>query len=157
MVTKTLGRSMENYQEKLDNLMPELDYVIKRRQGLDKIRQSANLHPVEVIQLTRWHGAFAQAESSMLHLELVYRRLLMGQEFLRKSGMRNQETQTELNETGNSNVKLKRLRKVRTKEATRDQMNSESVLTGEKSKTIWRVYSQSPPRQGQATYSTQNL
>ena len=28
---------MENYQEKLDNLMPELDYVIKRRQGLDKI------------------------------------------------------------------------------------------------------------------------
>jgi hypothetical protein len=148
---------MENYQEKLDNLMPELDYVIKRRQGLDKIRQSANLHPVEVIQLTRWHGAFAQAESSMLHLELVYRRLLMGQEFLRKSGMRNQETQTELNETGNSNVKLKRLRKVRTKEATRDQMNSESVLTGEKSKTIWRVYSQSPPRQGQATYSTQNL
>jgi len=148
---------MENYQEKLDNLMPELDYVIKRRQGLDKIRQSANLHPVEVIQLTRWHGAFAQAESSMLHLELVYRRLLMGQEFLRKSGMRNQETQTELNETGNSNVKLKRLRKVRTKEATRDQMNSESVLTGEKSKTIWRMYSQSPPRQGQATYSTQNL
>ena len=148
---------MENYQEKLDNLMPELDYVIKRRQGLDKIRQSANLHPVEVIQLTRWHGAFAQAESSMLHLELVYRRLLMGQEFLRKSGMRNQETQTELNEPGNSNVKLKRLRKVRTKEATRDQMNSESVLTGEKSKTIWRVYSQSPPRQGQVTYSTQNL
>jgi hypothetical protein len=148
---------MENYQEKLDNLMPELDYVIKRRQGLDKLRQSANLHPVEVIQLTRWHGAFAQAESSMLHLELVYRRLLMGQEFLRKSGMRNQETQTELNESGNSNVKLKRLRKVRTKEATRDQMNSESVLTGEKSKTIWRVYSQSPPRQGQATYSTQNL
>lgn len=148
---------MENYQEKLDNLMPELDYVIKRRQGLDKIRQSANLHPVEVIQLTRWHGAFAQAESSMLHLELVYRRLLMGQEFLRKSGMRNQETQTELNEPGNSNVKLKRLRKVRTKETTRDQMNSESVLTGEKSKTIWRVYSQSPPRQGQATYSTQNL
>jgi hypothetical protein len=148
---------MENYQEKLDNLMPELDYVIKRRQGLDKIRQSANLHPVEVIQLTRWHGAFAQAESSMLHLELVYRRLLMGQEFLRKSGMRNQETQTELNEPGNSNVKLKRLRKVKTKEVTRDQMNSESVLTGEKSKTIWRVYSQSPPRQGQATYSTQNL
>ena len=148
---------MENYQEKLDNLMPELDYVIKRRQGLDKLRQSANLHPVEVIQLTRWHGAFAQAESSMLHLELVYRRLLMGQEFLRKSGMRNQETQTELNEPGNSNVKLKRLRKARTKEATRDQMNSESVLTGEKSKTIWRVYSQSPPRQGQATYSTQNL
>lgn len=148
---------MENYQEKLDNLMPELDYVIKRRQGLDKIRQSANLHPVEVIQLTRWHGAFAQAESSMLHLELVYRRLLMGQEFLRKSGMRNQETQTELNEPGNSNFKLKRLRKVRTKEATRDQMNSESILTGEKSKTIWRVYSQSPPRQGQATYSTQNL
>jgi hypothetical protein len=148
---------MENYQEKLDNLMPELDYVIKRRQGLDKIRQSANLHPVEVIQLTRWHGAFAQAESSMLHLELVYRQLLMGQEFLRKSGMRNQETQTDLNETGNSNVKLKRLRKVRTKEATRDQMNSESVLTGEKSKTIWRVYSQSPPRQGQVTYSTQNL
>ena len=148
---------MENYQEKLDNLMPELDYVIKRRQGLDKIRQSANLHPVEVIQLTRWHGAFAQAESSMLHLELVYRRLLMGQEFLRKSGMRNQETQTELNEPGNSNFKLKRLRKVRTKEATRDQMNSESVLTGEKSKTIWRVYSQSPPRQGQVTYSTQNL
>ena len=148
---------MENYQEKLDNLMPELDYVIKRRQGLDKLRQSANLHPVEVIQLTRWHGAFAQAESSMLHLELVYRRLLMGQEFLRKSGMRNQETQTELNEPGNSNFKLKRLRKVRTKEATRDQMNSESVLTGEKSKTIWRVYSQSPPRQGQVTYSTQNL
>ena len=148
---------MENYQEKLDNLMPELDYVIKRRQGLDKIRQSANLHPVEVIQLTRWHGAFAQAESSMLHLELVYRRLLMGQEFLRKSGMRNQETQTELNEPGNSNFKLKRLRKVKTKEVTRDQMNSESVLTGEKSKTIWRVYSQSPPRQGQATYSTQNL
>jgi hypothetical protein len=71
--------------------------------------------------------------------------------------MRNQETQTELNESGNSNVKLKRLRKVRTKEATRDQMNSESVLTGEKSKTIWRVYSQSPPRQGQAAYSTQNL
>jgi len=148
---------MENYQEKLDNLMPELDYVIKRRQGLDKIRQSANLHPVEVIQLTRWHGAFAQAESSMLHLELVYRRLLMGQEFLRKSGMRNQETQTELNEPGNSNVKLKRLRKIRTKETTRDQMNSENVLTGEKSKTIWRVYSQSPPRQGQTTYSTQNL
>ena len=148
---------MENYQEKLDNLMPELDYVIKRRQGLDKLRQSANLHPVEIVQLTRWHGAFAQAESSMLHLELVYRRLLMGQEFLRKSGMRNQETQTELNEPGNSNVKLKRLRKVRTKEATRDQMNSESVLTGEKSKTIWRVYSQSPLRQGQATYSTQNL
>jgi hypothetical protein len=148
---------MENYQEKLDNLMPELDYVIKRRQGLDKIRQSANLHPVEIVQLTRWHGAFAQAESSMLHLELVYRRLLMGQEFLRKSGMRNQETQTELNEPGNSNFKLKRLRKVRTKEATRDQMNSESVLTGEKSKTIWRVYSQSPPRQGQVTYSTQNL
>ena len=148
---------MENYQEKLDNLMPELDYVIKRRQGLDKIRQSANLHPVEVIQLTRWHGAFAQAESSMLHLELVYRRLLMGQEFLRKSGMRNQETQTELNEPGNSNFKLKRLRKVRTKEATRDQMNSENVLTGEKSKTIWRVYSQSPPQQGQVTYSTQNL
>jgi len=148
---------MENYQEKLDNLMPELDYVIKRRQGLDKIRQSANLHPVEVIQLTRWHGAFAQAESSMLHLELVYRRLLMGQEFLRKSGMRNQETQTELNEPGNSNFKLKRLRKAKTKEATRDQTNSESVLTGEKSKTIWRVYSQSPPRQGQATYSTQNL
>ena len=148
---------MENYQEKLDNLMPELDYVIKRRQGLDKLRQSANLHPVEIVQLTRWHGAFAQAESSMLHLELVYRRLLMGQEFLRKSGMRNQETQTELNETGNSNVKLKRLRKARTKEATRDQMNSESVLTGEKSKTIWRVYSQSPPRQGQAAYSTQNL
>ena len=148
---------MENYQEKLDNLMPELDYVIKRRQGLDKLRQSANLHPVEIVQLTRWHGAFAQAESSMLHLELVYRRLLMGQELLRKSGMRNQETQTELNEPGNSNVKLKRLRKVRTKEATRDQMNSESVLTGEKSKTIWRVYSQSPPRQGQATYSTQNL
>jgi hypothetical protein len=148
---------MENYQEKLDNLMPELDYVIKRRQGLDKIRQSANLHPVEVIQLTRWHGAFAQAESSMLHLELVYRRLLMGQELLRKSGMRNQETQTELNEPGNSNFKLKRLRKVKTKEATRDQMNSESVLTGEKSKTIWRVYSQSPPRQGQVTYSTQNL
>jgi len=147
---------MENYQEKLDNLMPELDYVIKRRQGLDKLRQSANLHPVEIVQLTRWHGAFAQAESSMLHLELVYRRLLMGQEFLRKSGMRNQETQTELNEPGNSNFKLKRLRKVRTKEATRDQMNSESVLTGEKSKTIWRVYSQSPPRQGQATYSTQN-
>jgi len=148
---------MENYQEKLDNLMPELDYVIKRRQGLDKLRQSANLHPVEIVQLTRWHGAFAQAESSMLHLELVYRRLLMGQEFLRKSGMRNQETQTELNEPGNSNFKLKRLRKVRTKEATRDQMNSESVLTGEKSKTIWRVYSQSPPRQGQVTYSTQNL
>ena len=148
---------MENYQEKLDNLMPELDYVIKRRQGLDKLRQSANLHPVEIVQLTRWHGAFAQAESSMLHLELVYRRLLMGQEFLRKSGMRNQETQTELNEPGNSNVKLKRLRKVRTKEATRDQMNSESILTGEKSKTIWRVYSQSPPRQGQVTYSTQNL
>lgn len=148
---------MENYQEKLDNLMPELDYVIKRRQGLDKLRQSANLHPVEIVQLTRWHGAFAQAESSMLHLELVYRRLLMGQEFLRKSGMRNQETQTELSEPGNSNVKLKRLRKVRTKEATRDQINSESVLTGEKSKTIWRVYSQSPPRQGQATYSTQNL
>jgi len=148
---------MENYQEKLDNLMPELDYVIKRRQGLDKLRQSANLHPVEVIQLTRWHGAFAQAESSMLHLELVYRRLLMGQEFLRKSGMRNQETQTELNEPGNSNFKLKRLRKVKTKEATRDQMKSESVLTGEKSKTIWRVYSQSPPRQGQATYSTQDL
>jgi len=148
---------MENYQEKLDNLMPELDYVIKRRQGLDKIRQSANLHPVEVIQLTRWHGAFAQAESSMLHLELVYRRLLMGQEFLRKSGMRNQETQTELNEPGNSNVKLKRLRKIRTKETTRDQMNSENVLTGEKSKTIWRVYSQSPPQQGQVTYSTQNL
>jgi hypothetical protein len=137
--------------------MPELDYVIKRRQGLDKLRQSANLHPVEIVQLTRWHGAFAQAESSMLHLELVYRRLLMGQEFLRKSRMRNQETQTELNESGNSNVKLKRLRKVRTKEATRDQMNSESVLTGEKSKTIWRVYSQSPPRQGQAAYSTQNL
>ena len=130
---------MENYQEKLDNLMPELDYVIKRRQGLDKLRQSANLHPVEIVQLTRWHGAFAQAESSMLHLELVYRRLLMGQEFLRKNGMRNQETQTELNEPGNSNFKLKRLRKVRTKEATRDQMNSESVLTGEKSKTIWRV------------------
>ncbi len=148
---------MENYQEKLDNLMPELDYVIKHRQGLDKLRQSANLHPVEVIQLTRWHGAFAQAESSMLHLELIYRRLLMGQEFLRKSGMRNQETQTELNEPGDSNFKLKRLRKVRTKEATRDQMNSESVLTGEKSKTIWRVYSQSPPRQGQVTYSTQNL
>ena len=148
---------MENYQEKLDNLMPELDYVIKRRQGLDKLRQSANLHPVEVIQLTRWHGAFAQAESSMLHLELVYRRLLMGQEFLRKSGMRNQETQTELNEPGNSNSKLKRLRKVRTKETTRDQKNSESVSTGEKSKTIWRVYSQSPPQQGQVTYSTQNL
>ena len=148
---------MDSYQEKLDNLMPELDYVIKRRQGLDKLRQSANLHPVEIVQLTRWHGAFAQAESSMLHLELVYRRLLMGQEFLRKSGMRNQETQTELNEPGNSNFKLKRLRKARTKEATRDQMNSESVLTGEKSKTIWRVYSQSPPRQGQATYSTQNL
>ena len=148
---------MENYQEKLDNLMPELDYVIKRRQGLDKLRQSANLHPVEIVQLTRWHGAFAQAESSMLHLELVYRRLLMGQEFLRKSGMRNQETQTELNEPGNSNFKLKRLRKAKTKEATRDQMNSENVLTGEKSKTIWRVYSQSPPRQGQATYSTQNL
>ena len=147
---------MENYQEKLDNLMPELDYVIKRRQGLDKLRQSANLHPVEIVQLTRWHGAFAQAESSMLHLELVYRRLLMGQEFLRKSGMRNQETQTELSEPGNSNFKLKRLRKVRTKEVTRDQMNSENVLTGEKSKTIWRVYSQSPPRQGQATYSTQN-
>ena len=147
---------MENYQEKLDNLMPELDYVIKRRQGLDRLRQSANLHPVEIVQLTRWHGAFAQAESSMLHLELVYRRLLMGQEFLRKSGMRNQETQTELSEPGNSNFKLKRLRKVRTKEATRDQMNSESVLTGEKSKTIWRVYSQSPPRQGQVTYSTQN-
>jgi len=147
---------MENYQEKLDNLMPELDYVIKRRQGLDKIRQSPNLHPVEIVQLTRWHGAFAQAESSMLHLELVYRRLLMGQEFLRKSGMRNQETQTELSEPGNSNFKLKRLRKVRTKKATRDQMNSESVLTGEKSKNIWRVYSQSPPRQGQATYSTQN-
>jgi len=147
---------MENYQEKLDNLMPELDYVIKRRQGLDKLRQSANLHPVEIIQLTRWHGAFAQAESSMLHLELVYRRLLMGQEFLRKSGMRNQETQTELSEPGNSNFKLKRLRKVRTKKATRDQVNSESVLTGEKSKTIWRVYSQSPPRQGQVTYSTQN-
>ncbi len=146
---------MENYQDKLDNLMPELDYVIKRRQGLDKLRQSANLHPVEIVQLTRWHGAFAQAESSMLHLELVYRRLLMGQEFLRKSGMRNQETQTELSEPGNSNFKLKRLRKVRTKEATRDQMNSESVLTGEKSKTIWRVYSQSPPRQGQATYSAQ--
>ncbi len=53
----------------------------------------------------------------------------MGQEFLRKSGMRNQETQTELNEPGNSNFKLKRLRKVRTKEATRDQMNSESVLS----------------------------
>ena len=148
---------MENYQEKLDNLMPELDYVIKRRQGLDKLRQSANLHPVEIVQLTRWHGAFAQAESSMLHLELVYRRLLMGQEFLRKSGMRNQETQTELNEPGNSNVKLKRLRKIRTKETTRDQMNSENVLTGEKSKTIWRVYSQSPPQQGQVTYSTQNL
>ena len=148
---------MENYQDKLDNLMPELDYVIKRRQGLDKLRQSANLHPVEVIQWTRWHGAFAQAESSMLHLELVYRRLLMGQEFLRKSGRRNQETQTELNEPGNSNFKLKRLRKAKTKEATRDQMNSESVLTGEKSKTIWRVYSQSPPRQGQATYSTQNI
>jgi len=148
---------MENYQEKLDNLMPELDYVIKRRQGLDKLRQSANLHPVEIVQLTRWHGAFAQAESSMLHLELVYRRLLMGQEFLRKSGMRNQETQTELSEPGNSNFKLKRLRKVRTKEVTRDQMNSENVLTGEKSKTIWRVYSQSPPRQGQVTYSTQNL
>jgi len=147
---------MENYQEKLDNLMPELDYVIKRRQGLDELRQSANLHPVEIVQLTRWHGAFAQAESSMLHLELVYRRLLMGQEFLRKGGMRNQETQTELSEPGNSNFKLKRLRKVRTKEATRDQMNSESVLTGEKSKTIWRVYSQSPPRQGQVTYSTQN-
>jgi len=148
---------MENYQEKLDNLMPELDYVIKRRQGLDKLRQSANLHPVEIVQLTRWHGAFAQAESSMLHLELVYRRLLMGQELLRKSGMRNQETQTELNEPGNSNFKLKRLRKVKTKEVTRDQMNSESVLTGEKSKTIWRVYSQSPPQQGQVTYSTQNL
>jgi hypothetical protein len=29
-------------------------------------------------------------------------------------------------------------------------------LTGEKSKTIWRVYSQSPPQQGQVTYSTQN-
>ncbi len=147
---------MENYQEKLDNLMPELDYVIKRRQGLDKLRQSANLHPVEIVQLNRWHGAFAQAESSMLHLELVYRRLLMGQEFLRKSGMRNQETQTELNVPGNSNFKLKRLRKVKTKEVTRDQINSESILTGEKSKTIWRVYSQSPPRQGQATYSTQN-
>jgi len=71
--------------------------------------------------------------------------------------MRNQETQTELNEPGNSNVKLKRLRKIRTKETTRDQMNSENVLTGEKSKTIWRVYSQSPPQQGQVTYSTQNL
>jgi hypothetical protein len=148
---------MENYQEKLDNLMPELDYVIKRRQGLDKLRQSANLHPVEIVQLTRWHGAFAQAESSMLHLELVYRRLLMGQEFLRKSGMRNQETQTESNEPDNSNFKLKRLRKAKTKEATRDQMNSENILTGEKSKTVWRVYWQSPPRQSQVAYSTQNL
>jgi hypothetical protein len=147
---------LESYQEKLNNLMPELDYVIKRRQGLDKLRQTANLHPIEVIQLTRWHGAFAQAESSMLHLELVYRRLLMGQELLRKSGMRNQETQTEFNESSNSNSKLKRLRKVRTKEVTRDQMNSGSTLTGEKSKTIWRVYSQSPPQQGQVTYSTQN-
>ena len=43
---------MENYQEKLDNLMPELDYVIKRRQGLDKLRQSANLHPVEAVSYT---------------------------------------------------------------------------------------------------------
>ncbi len=148
---------MQSYQEKLDNLMPELDYVIQRRQGLDKIRQSANLHPVEVIQLTRWHEAFAKAESSMLHLELVYRWLLMGQELLRKSGMRNQETQTEFNELSNSNFKLKRLRKIQTKEVTKDQMNSESTMTGEKSKTIWRVYSQSPPRQGQVTYSTQNL
>ena len=93
---------MENYQEKLDNLMPELDYVIKRRQGLDKLRQSANLHPVEVIQLTRWHGAFAQAESSMLHLELVYRRLIMGQEFLWKRGMKEQQTQTDFNELNHS-------------------------------------------------------
>jgi len=59
---------MESYQEKLDNLMTELDYIIKRRQGLDKLRQIANLHPVEAIQLTRWHEAFAKAESSMLHL-----------------------------------------------------------------------------------------
>ncbi len=147
---------MESYQEKLDNLMPELDYVIKCRQGLDKIRQLANLHPVEVIQLTRWHEAFAKAESSMLHLELIYRRLLMGQELLRKSEMRNQETQTEFNELGNSNFKLKRLRKVRAKEANRDQMNSEDALTRVKSNSIWRVYSQSPPQQGQATYSTQN-
>jgi hypothetical protein len=73
---------MENYQVKLDNLMPELDYVIKCRQGLDGLRQLAHLHPVEAIQLTRWHEAFARAESSMLHLELVYRRLLMGQELL---------------------------------------------------------------------------
>jgi hypothetical protein len=70
--------------------------------------------------------------------------------------MRNQETQTEFNESGNSNSKLKRLRKVRAKEITRDQMNSGSTLTDEKSKTIWRVYSQSPPQQGQVTYSTQN-
>ena len=109
---------MESYQEKVDNLMPELDYVIKRRQGLDKLRQIANLHPVEAIQLTRWHEAFAKAESSMLHLELVYRWLLMGHELLRKSGMKNQETQTEFNESSNSNFKLKRLRKVRAKGVT---------------------------------------
>jgi hypothetical protein len=145
---------MENYQEKLDNLMPELDYVIKRRQGLDKIRQSANLHPVEAIQLTRWHEVFAKAELSMLHLELVYRRLLMGQEILRKSGVKDQETQTEFNEPSHSNFKLKRLRKVGAKEVTRDEINSEHTLTKEKNKEIWRVYSQSPPPQGQVMYPT---
>lgn len=46
---------MNNYQEKLDKLIPELDYVIKRRQGLDGLRKLAHLHPVEVIQLSRWH------------------------------------------------------------------------------------------------------
>ena len=54
--------------------MPELDYVIKRRQGLNGLRKLAHLHPVEVIQLSWWYEAFAKAEMAMLHLELVYRR-----------------------------------------------------------------------------------
>jgi len=80
----------------------------------------------------------------------------MGHELLRKSGMKNLETQTEFNKSSNSNFKLKRLRKVRGKGVTREQASSENTLTGEKCKTIWRVYSHGPPPQGQVMNSTHN-
>jgi hypothetical protein len=71
--------------------------------------------------------------------------------------MKDQETQTESNESNHSSFKLKRLRKTRAKEATRDQTDSVNTSTKEKPKEIWRVYSRSPPTQGQVAHSAHHL
>lgn len=99
--------------------------------------------------------AFAKGEMAMLHLELIYRRLPMGQEFLRKRGTKEQQTQTEFNDLNHSSISRKRSRKTRIEEAIGDQLiDSENTLTKKGKKQRWRLRSQSPPPQGQRMYST---